>query len=305
VGTGPARAAWLAAPVAGSCVVGMPVFRTDAALDLIERERASIVCGTPAQLAMLAPKLGQVDTSSVRIWYTAGSVLPPTLAAELEGLTRGIVLSTYGGADFGGWSAADPTDPPSVRHRTVGQPRGGTEFRVLDDMGNDLPRGEVGELVGRGPCCVNGYIGTEGSERWRDGWFHTGDLAHLDEHDNVVIVGRLKEVIVRGGDKVSPAEVEALLRTHPDIVQVAVIGVPDPMLGERVCACIVVGKAGRAPALEDLLKHLSSQGLARYKVPERLLVLELLPVIGDKIDRRALAEITAKEVALRYRSQAP
>ena len=76
VGTGPARAAWLAAPVAGSCVVGMPVFRTDAALDLIERERASIVCGTPAQLAMLAPKLGQVDTSSVRIWYTA--VLAPT-----------------------------------------------------------------------------------------------------------------------------------------------------------------------------------------------------------------------------------
>ncbi len=293
-GAGPARAAWLASPVAGSCVVAMQVFGTDAALDLIERERVTVVCGTPAQLSMLAAKLGNADTSSIRIWYTAGSVLPPTLAEELEANTRGIVVSTYGGADFGGWAAPEPADPPAVRHRTVGRPRGGTEFRVVDAQDRDVAPGEVGELIGRGPCCISGFIGEQGQDRWRDGWFHTGDLAWLDPAGNIVIVGRLKEVIVRGGDKVSPAEVEALLRTHPQVSQVAVIGVPDPVLGERVCACIV--PAARVPPLdlETLRRHLRAQGLSPYKSPQQMVILDALPVVGDKIDRRALATMVAE-----------
>ena len=292
-GTGPARAAWLAAPVAGACVIGMPQFGTDAALEWIERERATIVCGTPAQLAMLAVKLKGVDTSTVRLWYTAGSVLPPTLAHDLEANTRGIVVSTYGGADFGGWAAADPGDPPAVRHLTVGKPRGGTEYRIVDAAGRDLGPGEVGELIGRGPCCVTGFLGEEGRDRWREGWFHTGDLAWLDEGGNIVIVGRLNEVIVRGGDKVSPAEVEALLRTHPDVAQVAVVGVPDRILGEQVCACIVPVPGTRPASLDLLREHLRRQGLAQYKAPERMLVLDSLPTVGDKIDRRALAQLSA------------
>ena len=288
-GTGPARAAWLAAPVAGSCVIGMPVFGIDATLALIENERPTIVCGTPAQLAMLAPRLASADTSSVRIWYTAGSVLPRTLAEELESTTRGIVLSTYGGADFGGWSAADPSDPASVRHGTVGVPRGGTEFRIVDSHGRDQPRGEVGELIGRGPCCVGGYIGPQGSERWQDGWFHTGDLAWTDRDGHIVIAGRLKEVIVRGGDKVSPAEVETLLRTCPGVEQVAVVGISDPVLGERVCACVVPADPALPPALEALREQLRAQGLAPYKAPERMVVLKALPLVGDKIDRRELS----------------
>ncbi len=294
-GTGPARAAWLAAPVAGSCVVGMPVFEAGAALKLIQQEKVTVVCGTPSQLAMLATNLESTDTSSVRIWYTAGSVLPPTLAEEFEKTTRGIVVSTYGGADFGGWAAPDPDDPPAVRHYTVGKPRGGTEFRIVDSEGHDIPPGGVGELIGRGPCCVSGYIGEQGRDRWRGGWFHTGDLASLDTTGNVVIEGRLKEIIVRGGDKVNPAEVEALLRTHPEIAQVAVIGVPDPVLGERVCACIVPSQRAITIDLETVRQHLRSQGLAYYKTPERLVVLDSLPVVVDKIDRRQLATLTAQE----------
>lgn len=293
-GTGPARAAWLAAPVAGSCVVGMPIFSIDATLKLIEQERASIVCGTPAQLAMLAPKLNRTDTSSVRIWYTAGSVLPPTLAEELESQTHGIVLSTYGGADFGGWSAADPSDTAFVRHTTVGKPRGGTELRIVDADGLDVALGKVGELVGRGPCCVSGYVGIQGSESWKAGWFHTGDLAWIDMSGHIVIVGRLKEVIVRGGDKVSPSEVETVLRTHLGIDQVAIVGVPDPVLGERVCACIVPTRSTQAPNLEELRDHLRREGLAPYKAPELVLVLESLPMVGDKIDRRILAEMASR-----------
>ena len=293
-GAGPARAAWLASPVAGSCVVAMPQFGIGAALELIERERVTVVCGTPAQLAMLSAKLEHHDSSSVRIWYTAGSVLPPSLAEELEANTRGIVVSTYGGADFGGWAAPDPDDPPAIRHHTVGRPRGKTEFRIVDDNGRVVPQGQVGELIGRGPCCTCGFIGEHGSDKWQDGWFHTGDLAWLNAEGNYVIVGRLMDMIIRGGDKVSPAEVEALLRTHPDVAQVAVIGAPDPVLGETVCACLVPRTKDRPLDLEALRRHLRELGLAPYKAPEAMLVLDSLPVIGDKIDRRALAVMLAE-----------
>lgn len=292
-GVGPARAAWLASPVAGSCIVSMPVFKTGAALDLITRDKATIVCGTPAQLTMLAAKLKTVDASSVRIWYTAGSVIPHSLADQLESSTRGIVVSTYGGADFGGWAAPSISDAPEVRHRTVGRPRGGTEFRVVDADGNDLRHGEVGELIGRGPCCVSGFIGEAGRDRWRNGWFHSADLASFDDAGNIVIVGRLNEIIVRGGDKVGPAEVEGLLRTLPGIAQVAVVGVPDPMLGERVCAYVVPEGENRTLDLERLRQHLRGQGLAPYKVPEQLVLLDALPIVGDKIDRRALQNAAA------------
>lgn len=292
-GTGPARVGWLAAPIAGSCVIAMPRFGTTGALNLIDEMGATIVCGTPAQLAMLVPKLDLVDTSSVRIWYAVGSVMPPTLGHDLESLTKGIVVSNYGGSDFGGWAAPDIDAPQSVRHRTVGRPQGGTEFRIVDDQGKDVPSGQVGELIGRGPCSVSGFLGEEGRQAWRNGWFHTGDLASMDDDGNLVIVGRLKEVIVRGGDKVSPVEIEALLRTHSSVAQVAVIGVPDSVLGERICACIVVAPGQDPPNLESLRRYLEDQGLAHYKTPERIVVLGSMPIVGDKIDRRALAVIAS------------
>ncbi|OFZ89934.1 MAG: hypothetical protein A2V78_05185 [Betaproteobacteria bacterium RBG_16_64_18] len=293
-GVGPARAAWLAAPVAGSCVLGLPAFGTDAAIEMIERERPTVVCGTPTQLAILAAGLDRADFTSVRFWYTAGSVMPSTLAEDLERGTRGIVLSTYGGADFGGWAAPSPDDPAAVRRGTVGRPRGGTEFRIVDAEGRVLPRGTAGELIGRGPCCADGYFGGEGNESWRDGWFHTGDLAVFDGEGNIVIVGRLKEVINRGGDNVSPSEVEALLRTLPGVTQVAVIGVPDPVLGERVCACVVPAP-GSNIQLAALRDRLGSQGMAHFKLPEQLVLLDCLPVIGDKTDRRALAALASSK----------
>lgn len=287
-GTGPAKVAWLAAPIAGACVVVMPRFKTMYALDLAEKFRATIVCGTPAQLAMLADKLDEVDLGSIRIWYTAGSVVPPTLVADLESRTSGVVISTYGGSDFGGWSAADLDAPAVVRRNTVGRPRAGTEFRILDGAGEEVPQGEVGELVGRGPCCVCDFLGDEGRNAWKDGWFHTGDLAKYDDDGNLVIVGRLKEVIIRGGDKVSPVEVEALLRVHSAVSQVAVIGIPDSMLGEQICACIVPSKPESPPKLAEVRHFLEGEGLAGYKCPDQIVIVDSLPMVGDKVDRASL-----------------
>lgn len=293
-GTGPAKVGWLAAPVAGASVLALSAFGIERALSLIERERATIVCGTPAQLAILAAKFGSTDVSSVRVWYTAGSVLPITLAEDLESRTCGIVVSTYGGTDFGGWASPALDDPPAVRHHTVGVPRAGTEFRIVGPNGRDVPAGEKGELIGKGRCSVSGFLGEQGRDRWQDGWFHTGDLARLDESGNIVIVGRLSEVIIRGGDNVNPVEVESLLRTHPAVAQVAVIGVPDPVLGERICACVVPAPQNQSLDLDALRKYVRDQGLTQYKAPERLVILDSLPIVGDKIDRRALMAICAR-----------
>ncbi len=289
-GTGPGKTPWLAAPLAGAAVVAVPIFRPEQALALVERERATVVCGTPAQLTMLLPYLEAFELLSVRLWYTAGSVLPAALADQLEARTKGVVLSVYGATDFGGWAAPGLDDPLRVRHRTVGRPRGGTEFRIVDQEGRDLPRGEAGEVVGRGPCCVSGYYGDPvlTRERWPDGWFRTGDIGRFDEDGNLVILGRVRELIIRGGENIAPDEVETLLRTHPAVAQVAVVAVPDPVLGERVCACVVPGPSG-PPTLEMLREHLRAQRIAHYKLPERLVILPALPVVGDKIDRLALA----------------
>ena len=111
---------------------------------------------------MMAPGLGGIDAGSVRIWYTSGAVMPASLAEELESVTGAAVVSTYGGADFGGWACPAPGDAPDVRRHTVGKPRGGTEFRLVDMDGVQVAQGEIGHLIGRGPCCVGGASRAQG-----------------------------------------------------------------------------------------------------------------------------------------------
>ncbi len=289
-GTGPGKTSWLAAPLVGSAIIAMPVFRPEKALELAEAEGATMVCGTPAQFARMLPHLGSFRLSRVRVWYMAGAVLPAGLAGEIESRTQGLVLSVYGATDFGGWAAPALDDPPEVRHSTVGRARGGTEFRIVDTAGRDLPLGVAGEILGRGPCCVSGYYEdpelTE--KRWRGGWFRTGDAGRFDERGNLVIVGRTRDLIIRGGENIAPEEIETLLATHPSVAQLAVVGVPDPDLGECVGAG-VVPLPGCTLTLEMLREHLRAHGLAPYKLPERLLILPALPTVGDKIDRLSLA----------------
>ncbi len=297
-GTGPGKTSWLAAPMAGAAVFTLSVFRAEQALEMIERERATIVSGTPAQISKLLSDMLRFDVSSVRLWYMSGSVLPPALAEALEARTEGVAISVYGATDFGGWAAPDLGDAQAVRHRTVGRPRGGTEFRVVDMEGHNVPKGEVGEILGRGPCCVSGYYGDPEltRKRWRGGWFQTGDLGRFDEQGNLVILGRARDLIIRGGDNIAPDEIEKLLRTHPSVSQVAVVGIPDPVLGERVCAC-VVPLPGSPPTLETLREHLRREGIAHYKLPERLVVLSALPTVGDKVDRLGLAARATAEAS--------
>ncbi len=294
-GIGPSIPPLFAAPIAGSGVILMDRLEAEEILALLERERVTVVCGVPAQLAALAHHRAwdPERCRTVRLWYTTGAPMPLELAENLEKKTCGLVLSGYGGMDFGGWTVPSLDDPPEIRHRTVGIPRGGTEIRLVNEEGRDIPPGEIGEIWGRGPCCALGYYRDEQStrEKWTDdGWFRTGDLGFRDQRGNLMIVGRKKEIIRRGAQTVIPAELEQLLAGHPKILKVAVIGLPDPVMEERVCACILL-RPGQSFSFDEMIDFLKEKRLAPYKWPERLEVLSDMPLRGDKTDKQALRNV--------------
>jgi acyl-CoA synthetase (AMP-forming)/AMP-acid ligase II len=299
-GIGPSIMPLFAAPIVGAAVCLVDEFEPALVLDALARMRPTIVCGVPTQIMALLdhPKWSSAILDRVRIWYTTGMPFPPAAAARVEGSTSGIVLSGYGAMDFGGWTVPSPKDPPEVRLHTVGRARGGTELRLVDDAGNEVPAGEAGEIWGRGPSCATGYFRDDAASRevWTaDGWFRTGDLGRFDANGNLVIVGRKRDVIRRGGKSIQPGEIEALLSGHPKIHKAAVVGFPDPLLGERACA-VVVAKKGEVVNLEDVTEYLRARRIASFKLPERLELVADLPLRGDKIDRPALRRKIEEQV---------
>ncbi|MFL5311840.1 MAG: AMP-binding protein, partial [Myxococcales bacterium] len=298
-GIGPSIIPLFAAPVAGAAAYLVDEFEPGLVIETLARVRPTIVCGVPPQIMTLLdhPSWSNAGLDRLRIWYTTGAAFPPAAAARVERRTPAIVLTGYGGMDFGGWTVPSPTDPAEVRRYTVGRPRGNTELRLVDDGGNDVAAGETGEIWGRGPCCAMGYFRDDVATReaWTaDGWFRTGDLARYDPAGNLIIVGRKKDRIRRGGMSIEPGEIEALLSGHPKIDKAAVVGFSDPLLGERACA-FVVPRNGEIVTLDEVTGYLRAQHVATFKIPERLEVLAELPLRGDKIDRPALRRTVEKQ----------
>jgi non-ribosomal peptide synthetase component E (peptide arylation enzyme) len=169
---------------------------------------------------------------------------------------------------------------------------GADELLVVDTHDHEVPVGEVGELLTRGPYTVRGYYRAEEHNSTAftpDGFYRTGDLVRVLADRDVVVEGRSKDVIIRGGDKICAAEVENYLLDQPEVRQVAVVGVPDPVLGERSCACVV--PADTAVSLAQLRGALRARGIADYKLPDRLEIVSQLPVTGlGKVDKKRLME---------------
>ena len=172
-------------------------------------------------------------------------------------------------------------DPPAIRHETVGPSWcEDDEIRLLDDQGREVPSGEVGELAVRGPYTLRGYFrAPEVNKRafTADGFYLTGDLLRRHPSGGFVVAGRKRDLINRGGEKISAEEVENLLLGHPDVRNVACVPMPDPVLGERSCA-FVIPAAGAHPTLKKLTDYLTGQGLAKFKLPERLEVVADFPL---------------------------
>jgi non-ribosomal peptide synthetase component E (peptide arylation enzyme) len=304
---GPNCVAYFAAPRVAARVVFQERFEAGGSLRLIQDERVTVGLVVPAQLAMMVghPDIRLYDLSSLRVWWCVGAPVPYQLRVDTEEKLGGIVLTGLGAVDFGGNTSTSLDDPRDVRLLTVGRPRGGTEIRLVDDSGRDVGRGEVGEVWGRGPSCASGYFRDPETTRqaWtEDGWFRMGDLGRFDEHGNLLIAGRKKDMLIRGGQNIYPVEVEDLLIMHPKVSDVAIVGMPDPVMGERACA-YVVPKPGQQFTFEEMLAFLKGQGLAMYKLPERLEITDRLPLVGEqKVDRKALAADIAQKLRTESRT---
>ena len=218
--------------------------------------------------------------------------LDPTEAREIERRLGGVVQQVYGMSE-GLMCATAPDDTPAVRLTTQGRPVSRwDELRVVDDDGHDVGPEHPGELWTRGPYTVRGYFRSPGSDATSftpDGWYRTGDIVRRTAEGRIVVVGRVKDVVNRGGETISTREVEELIRGHDAVDRCAVVAMPDHRLGEEVCA-YVVPLPGTDPAdLADINRHLAAHGLASYKAPRTIIAVDALPMTGiGKVDRRRL-----------------
>lgn len=282
----------------GTKTVMMEIWNAKEALKIIEKERPTVLLAAPAQLAMLLKEhdFNNYDTSSIRVVCCGTSPLSHEIAKNGEAKLKVPVLNAYGCFDGGGISCTAVDDKEETRLYTVGRPHYGNEVAIIDENGNKVARGEIGELIFRGPCTCSGfYRDMERTiEMWgtlgKDGWFRTGDLAMLDNENNIILTGRKKEVIIRGGLNIYPQEIEGLLLMHPKVKYVAVVPMPDPIMGEKACA-FVVTKDNEEFTFDEMIAFLMENKIAKYKLPERLEIRKSLPLRDEqKVAKSILIE---------------
>jgi non-ribosomal peptide synthetase component E (peptide arylation enzyme) len=281
-------------------------------LETAARGRATVAIGAPAHVADLlaTPGLAGADLSSLRLFGLSGSVCPPALARTLRETIGCTPFMLWGMTETAAGIYTRPDDPPEVIEQTVGRASRGCAVAVLDEAGRSASPGAAGELALRSPFAFEGYVNNPGATAESftpDGWFRTGDLASVDAAGNVRILGRRTEQLNRGGVKFNPADVEDVLVRHPRVQMAALVGMPDARLGERNC-CFVVPRPGPAPTLGDLAAFLADAGVAKFKWPERLEVVEALPLtptgkvqrpilrnrIREQLDAEAAAPATGR-----------
>jgi len=293
---------YFAAPLAGAKTVMLEEFDPQAALALIEKERATAIGVVPTHLVrMLEVDTAKYDLSSLRFIRSAGGYLSPQVAEEAEIAFGAVITSDLGTQDMGSVSGCRVEDSKDLRRRTVGRMLPGNKVRLLDkDTGKPVPDGEPGVLYFRGPHAPAGYYRDEALTATvfdADGWTTTGDIVKFDQ-ECLWILGRAKDMIIRGGQNIYPAEIEGLLNEHPKVASVAIVGYPDREMGERACA-YVIPKGGQDFTFDEMIEFLKSKKLAMFKLPERLEVVSEFPAVGDsgKVNKETLKKEIAAKVA--------
>jgi acyl-CoA synthetase (AMP-forming)/AMP-acid ligase II len=243
-----------------------------------------------AILARASKNADVVAESRLRFVRSSSSALPPTVIAELERVFRAPVVEAYGMTEAAHQMASNPLPPRVRKPGTVG-PNAGPQVRVVDERGNTLPPGATGEIVIRGENVTRGYENNSAANEtaFIDGWFRTGDQGMMDADGYVSITGRLKEIINRGGEKISPREVDEIIMEHPAVHQCVTFGMPHEMLGEEVAAAIVLKEGAACESNE--LRQFAAVRLADFKVPKKILILKEIPVgATGKLQRIGLAQ---------------
>jgi long-chain acyl-CoA synthetase len=268
------------ATAAGATLTLLPRFDPVKALEIIERDRVTVFEGVPtmynALISVPAEVRGRYDLSSLRLCVSGGSALPGEVLKAFDGAFGAKVLEGYGLSETSPVASFNHPD----RERKVGSigtPIRGVEMKVVDDAGSELPTGEMGEIVIRGHNVMKGYWRKPEATAAaiRGGWFHTGDLAKVDEDGYFFILDRKKDMIIRGGYNVYPREVEEVLYEHPAVAEAAVVGVPDKEWGEEVGAAVALKEGAQVDA--DELRDYVKERVAAYKYPRRVWLVPALP----------------------------
>lgn len=254
-------------------------FDSEASLDLIQRERATVVLGVPTlfQMWMSSPSFAAADFSHVRYFVSGGAPCPVSLIQAWRAAKGGYLRQGYGLTEVG-VNCFTMTDEESIsRIGSVGKPVIHSRMRIVNEKGEDVVRGQTGELIIYGPHVCSGYWRNPEAtgEALQDGWFHTGDMARQDVDGFYYMAGRYKDMIISGGENVYAAEVETVFLEHPAVREAALIGTPDDKWGE-VGLMVVVPHDKAAPVAEELLDYCHGR-LARYKVPKRVIFVDELP----------------------------
>jgi len=274
--------------VGGECVI-LPSYDPALILDAIEQRRCTAVVGLPAMLRLVINEQMRSprDVSSVRVVLGGGDAVPIALQKDVKRLFGVTVCEAYAMTEC----CPITINSSGVPMGSIGQAAPGVEVRIGDLDGNEVPDGEIGEILARSECCCSGYWGdpAETEKLFRDGWICSGDLAYRDPDGHFWFKGRLKQIIIRGGSNISPLEVEEALYRHPAVFEAGVVGSPDSIYGEVPVAFIAL-KPGMETSEAEIVNHVRPL-LADYKVPERIFFRAQLPKgITGKVDRRALRE---------------
>ena len=276
--------------------------RADDVFPLIERELITHIELVPALLIRYinAPSVANHDLSSVRVINTGGQKLQPEVKRRAESVFPNARVQEVFGMAEGLLMFVRLDDPDEVRFETVGRPVcEDDEIMIVDDERQPVPDGEVGELLVRGPYTLRGYYNVpEYNARTftPDGFYCSGDLMRRHSSGNYIVEGRKKDLINRGGEKISAEEIENLILSHPAVLNVACVPMPDPVLGERMCA-FVIPKPGRTLTLTELSAFLTERGLAKFKLPERLELTDDLPLSKfGKVAKNVLTKQVAEKI---------
>lgn len=286
--------------IAGSIAL-LDRWNAEEALRTARAEGSTFMVGaTPFLLDLVYhPALARHDRlRSVRLFLCGGATIPRALMKDAQmALPATFTSPLWGMTECGGVTTCPFDAPEEKLFTTDGLPCDGMEIKVVDRDGRSLPPNQEGELQVRGAMMTLGYFGEPALTRESyldDGFFRTGDLARIDEDGYVRITGRIKDLIIRGGVNIAAAEIEEVLFTHPAISSVAVVGMPDPRLGERICAFVTVAGTNK-PDLDDITKWMNKNGVAKQKWPERMEIVDELPMTASrKIQKFRLREMIAR-----------
>ncbi len=269
---------------------------------LIERHRVTHLKVVPALLIRLIndESVGKYDLSSLRVIQSGGQRMQPEVRLRAKELIPSVTVQENFGMSEGMLFFVDLDDPEDVRLETCGRPLSpDDEVRLVDDEGREVPAGEVGELTCRGPYTLRGYFGVpeyNARQFTPDGFYRSGDLMRRHPSGNYVVEGRKKDLINRGGEKISAEEIENLILSHPMVQNIACVPMPDPLLGERMCACVIL-KRDCSLTLKELVAFLMGKEIAKFKLPERIEILEDFPVSTfGKVSKKTLSEMVAKKL---------